>query len=56
MITGLWQFADIDKEEHLFNLEDGVNELEKYHEDGFGTFEMADHYGSAELIMGRLLA
>ena len=56
LITGLWQVADIEKEGHLFDLEDAANELEQYHQDGFGTFDMADHYGSAELIVGRLLA
>ena len=56
LITGLWQVADIQKEGHLFDLEDGANELEQYYQDGFGTFDMADHYGSAELIMGKLLA
>ncbi|MDG2197959.1 MAG: aldo/keto reductase [SAR324 cluster bacterium] len=56
LITGLWQVADIEKEGHLFDLEDGANELEKYYQDGFDTFDMADHYGSAELIAGRLLA
>ncbi|MFZ8995225.1 MAG: aldo/keto reductase [bacterium] len=56
LITGLWQVADIEKEGHLFDPEDGANELEQYYQDGFGTFDMADHYGSAELIAGRLLA
>ena len=47
---------DIEKEGHLIDLEVGANELEQYYQDGFGTFDMADHYGSAELITGRLLA
>ena len=56
LIKGLWQVADIEKEEHLFDLEYWANELEQYYHDGFGTFDMADHYGSAELITGRILA
>ena len=56
LITGLWKVADIEKEGHLFDLEDGANELEQYGHDGPGTFDMADHYESAELITGRLLA
>ena len=56
LITGLWQVSDIEKEGHLFDLEDGANELEQYCHDGPGTFDMANHYGSAELITGRLLA
>ena len=40
----------------MFNPKDGANELDQYYHDGFGTFDMADHYGSAELITGRLLA
>ena len=50
LTTGLWQVADIEKEGHLIDLEVGANELEQYYQDGFGTFDMADHYGSAELI------
>ena len=56
LTTGLWQVADIEKEGHLIDLEVGANALEQYYQDGFGTFDMADHYGSAELITGRLLA
>ena len=56
LITGLWQVADIEKEEYLSDLEYGANELEQFYHDGFGTFDMADHYGSAELITGRILA
>ena len=29
LITGLWQVADIEKEGHLFDLEDGANELKQ---------------------------
>ena len=56
LITGLWQVADIEKEGQLFDPEEGANILEQYHQDGFSTFDMADHYGSAELIVGKLLA
>ena len=56
LITGLWQVTEIEKDGHLFNPEDGANELDQYYHDGFGAFDMADRYGSAELITGRLLA
>ena len=36
--------------------ERGADALEAYAAAGFDTFDMADHYGSAELITGRLLA
>ena len=47
LIPGLWQVADIEKDGSLFDLEVGANELERYYQEGIGTFDMADHYGSA---------
>jgi len=32
-----------------------ANQLSAYVRDGFSTFDMADHYGSAEIIAGRML-
>ena len=56
VLTGLWQVADIEKEGDIIDPETGANWLEQYARQGFDTFDMADHYGSAEIIAGRLLA
>jgi aryl-alcohol dehydrogenase-like predicted oxidoreductase/enamine deaminase RidA (YjgF/YER057c/UK114 family) len=56
LICGLWQVADLEKDGEAVDLERGAAALEGYVLDGFDTFDMADHYGSAELIAGRLLA
>jgi aryl-alcohol dehydrogenase-like predicted oxidoreductase/enamine deaminase RidA (YjgF/YER057c/UK114 family) len=55
ILTGLWQVADIEKDGDTIDPETGADELEAYASDGFSTFDMADHYGSAELIAGTLL-
>ena len=56
LVCGLWQVADIEKDGDLFDPEHGADLLADYVEAGFDTFDMADHYGSAELIAGRLMA
>jgi aryl-alcohol dehydrogenase-like predicted oxidoreductase/enamine deaminase RidA (YjgF/YER057c/UK114 family) len=56
LICGLWQVADIEKDGTTLDPERGADALEAYARAGFDTFDMADHYGSAELITGRLLA
>ncbi|NGO53074.1 aldo/keto reductase [Allomesorhizobium camelthorni] len=56
LICGLWQVADLEKGGTLLDPERGADALQAYAEAGFDTFDMADHYGSAELIAGRLLA
>jgi aryl-alcohol dehydrogenase-like predicted oxidoreductase/enamine deaminase RidA (YjgF/YER057c/UK114 family) len=55
-LTGLWQVADIEKDGATIPPETGADWLEAYARAGFDTFDMADHYGSAEIIAGRLLA
>ncbi|MDU8913665.1 aldo/keto reductase [Aestuariicoccus sp. MJ-SS9] len=54
-LVGLWQVADIEKDGDLIDPETGADHLQAYAQAGFGTFDMADHYGSAELIAGALL-
>ena len=54
-LTGLWQVADIEKDGALIDPEQGANHLQAYVRAGFDTIDMADHYGSAEIIAGRLL-
>ncbi|CTQ64955.1 aldo/keto reductase [Roseibium alexandrii] len=56
VLTGLWQIADIEKDGAELDPEKGADHLEAYLKAGFSTFDMADHYGSAEIISGRLLA
>jgi aryl-alcohol dehydrogenase-like predicted oxidoreductase/enamine deaminase RidA (YjgF/YER057c/UK114 family) len=56
LVCGLWQVADLEKNGTTLDPEAGANALAAYAHAGFDTFDMADHYGSAELITGRLLA
>lgn len=56
LVCGLWQVADIEKNGTIIDPDQGADALDAYARDGFDTFDMADHYGSAELIAGRLLA
>lgn len=56
LVCGLWQVADIEKDGATLDPQRGADALEDYARAGFDTFDMADHYGSAELITGRLLA
>jgi aryl-alcohol dehydrogenase-like predicted oxidoreductase/enamine deaminase RidA (YjgF/YER057c/UK114 family) len=55
-LTGLWQVADIEKDGAVIDPETGADWLAAYADQGFDTFDMADHYGSSEIIAGRLLA
>ena len=55
VLTGLWQVADMEKNGDIIDPEKGADCLEAYARDGFTTFDMADHYGSAEIISGCLL-
>ncbi len=56
IVCGLWQVADIEKNGTVIDPDSGADILQAYARDGFDTFDMADHYGSAELIAGRLLS
>ena len=56
ILTGLWQVADIEKDGVTLDPEKAADDLDAYFSAGFSTFDMADHYGSAEIISGRLLA
>ena len=56
LICGPWQVADLEKDDGPVDLDRGADALEAYARAGFDTFDMADHYGSAELITGRLIA
>lgn len=56
VLTGLWQVADIERLSGPMDPEAGADRLAEYVAAGFDTFDMADHYGTAEIITGRLLA
>lgn len=55
IITGLWQVADMERGDGDLDLDSAGKALLEYADAGFNTFDMADHYGSAELIAGRCL-
>ena len=55
LVCGLWQVADIEKDGLTIDPDAGADALVAYVRAGFDTFDMADHYGSAEIITGRLL-
>ena len=52
LVTGLWQMADQERDEKQFDLDAAANVLHSYARAGFDTFDMADHYGSAEIVAG----
>lgn len=52
VLTGLWQIADMEREARELNLEETAKAMKPYVDFGFTTFDMADHYGSAEKIAG----
>ena len=55
LVCGLWQVADMEKAGKALDQEHAADALDDYAKAGFDSFDMADHYGSAELITGRLL-
>ena len=52
-LTGLWQIADLERGGQTVDASGAATSMSKYAAAGFTTFDMADHYGSAELIAGR---
>ncbi len=52
VITGLWQIADMERDSRELDLGAAAAAMHPYVEAGFTTFDMADHYGSAEQIAG----
>ena len=55
VVTGLWQVADMERDRGPLDLDRAAAALRAYADAGFDTFDMADHYGSAEEIAGRML-
>lgn len=52
VLTGLWQIADLERDGRTLDLQVTAAAMEPYLDAGFTTFDMADHYGSAEEIAG----
>jgi aryl-alcohol dehydrogenase-like predicted oxidoreductase/enamine deaminase RidA (YjgF/YER057c/UK114 family) len=55
VVTGLWQVADMERDGRELDRAEAARAMADYAEAGFDTFDMADHYGSAELITGAFL-
>jgi aryl-alcohol dehydrogenase-like predicted oxidoreductase len=48
VITGLWQVADMERDGRTLDAGEAAAAMSPYVEAGITTFDMADHYGSAE--------
>lgn len=51
-ITGLWQIADMERDGRTLDVDRAASAMAAYVDAGLTTFDMADHYGSAELVAG----
>ena len=56
VVTGLWQIADMERDGRALDLDAAARAMTPYIEAGFTSFDMADHYGSAEIIAGKCRA
>ena len=56
VLTGLWQVADQERGGRALDPEVAARALDPHVDAGLCSFDMADHYGSAEIIAGRLAA
>jgi len=52
IITGLWQIADMEKDGKTLDPHQTAPHMQAYLDQDFTTFDMADHYGSSEIIAG----
>lgn len=52
IIMGLWQIADMERGEQSLDLDQTAQSMKAYTDAGLTSFDMADHYGSAEEIAG----
>jgi aryl-alcohol dehydrogenase-like predicted oxidoreductase/enamine deaminase RidA (YjgF/YER057c/UK114 family) len=53
IIVGFWQIADMENQGIKFDIGRCESDLNKYVNAGFDVFDMADHYGSSEIILGK---
>lgn len=56
VVTGLWQIADMERDGRVLDLDAAARAMTPYLDAGFTSFDMADHYGSAEIIAGKCRA
>ncbi|HYX20176.1 MAG TPA: aldo/keto reductase [Thermoanaerobaculia bacterium] len=54
VLTGLWQIADMERDGRTLDPDAAALALRPAVEAGLTSFDMADHYGSAEIVAGRL--
>src|SRR5262245_62347000 len=54
VLTGLWQIADMERDGRTLDAEATARSLRPYVDAGFTSFDMADHYGSAEIVASHL--
>ena len=52
VLTGLWQIADLERNGKTLDPVATAKFMQPYVDAGLTTFDMADHYGSAEVIAG----
>ncbi len=52
VLTGLWQMADQERDGRTVDLGRAAVAMQPYVDAGLTTFDMADHYGSSELVAG----
>ena len=52
IVTGLWQIADMEREGQKLDPDQAAQHMQTYTDAGLTTFDLADHYGSAEDIAG----
>lgn len=53
IVTGLWQIADMERHGHRLDHDACAGAMQENLDAGLTSFDMADHYGSAEDIAGR---
>lgn len=56
VLTGLWQIADMERDGSVVDPQVGAEAMAQYVDAGLTTFDMADHYGTSELIAGHFAA
>jgi len=54
ILTGMWQIQDMERRRGILDHEVAATAMEPYAKAGLTSFDMADHYGSAEEIAGHL--
>ncbi len=52
LVIGLWQIADMERKQGILDPVKTASFMEPYARAGFTVFDMADHYGSSEIIAG----